>query len=92
MPYEHNIYATPKKTRSYLVKNEWKTRRAQTRGRRFDTPSVPNHTLGIKCVVFWDGVSSYFSCVASFFCVCVSILVGPALTTSAASSNYSSCA
>jgi len=69
--------------RRYLIKNKrvnlseiWV--RAQTRGRKFDTPSVPNHTLGIKCVVFWDGVSFYFSCVASFFCVCVSILVGPA--------------
>ena len=65
-----------RKTRRYLVKNEWETRMAQTRGWGFGTPSVPNHTLGIKFVVFWDGVLSYFSCVASFFCVCVSILVG----------------
>ena len=51
-----------------------------THGRRFDTLSIPNHTPGIKCFVFWDGVSSYFSCVASFFCVChVSILVPPGL-------------
>jgi len=74
MPYEYNIYATPKKTWRYLVK---KWRRSQTGGQKFDILSVPNHTLGIKCVVFWDGVSSYFLCVTSFFCVCVSILVPP---------------
>ena len=39
----------------------------------------PNHTLGIKCVVFRAGVSIFFSCVVYFPCVCVSTLVCPAL-------------
>jgi len=77
MPYEYNIYATLKKREGTLSKMN-----GRLGGHRHvaedSTQSVPNHTLGIKCVVFWDGVSSYFSCVASFFCVCVSDLVGPA--------------
>ena len=74
----YNIYPTPQNTK--VLSQKWmrdSEGRAPTCGWRFNTPSVPNHTLGIKCVVFWDGVSSYFSCVASFFCVCVSILVPP---------------
>ena len=48
-----------------------------TRERRFDTLIDPKPYSWHQCVVFQDGVTLFFPCVVSFFCVCVSFLVGP---------------